>query len=82
MTGDRTAISDGHRCRWHAPGGRCPGPRAFPGERMPPFCIRHLAELEPWVAARATLRSAEAPQWIEWARRKAADMQTIRQMLG
>jgi hypothetical protein len=82
MTGDRTAISDGHRCRWHAPGGRCPGPQAFPGSRdVPPFCVDHLRELEPWVVTRA-IQPASAVAWIDWAARRAQHVQAVDRMLG
>ena len=76
---------DRHRCRWadDSPAGRCATAQAFPGVRdVPPFCVRHLATLEPWITARATLRATEAQQWIEWARWKAEDAQVIGQMFG
>lgn len=61
-------------CRWHEDLlGRCPEPIAFPGVReAPELCVRHLAVLEPWIAARAR-RPADAEAWIRWAARKAAD---------
>jgi hypothetical protein len=73
------------RCRWctDGPGARCPDPQAFPGMRdVPPFCTVHLAALEPWIAARAAHAAALPGQWIEWARRRAAAVQGVRQLLG
>jgi len=65
-------VSDSHRCRWHEdPGGRCGDPVAFPAaEEAPPFCIMHLARLEPWIRSRAS-RPAGADEWISWAKRRA-----------
>jgi hypothetical protein len=68
-------MDDRHRCRWCRDGaaGRCPGPQAFPGSRdVPPFCVDHLRELEPWIAARAK-QPASAAAWIDWATRRAED---------
>lgn len=72
------------RCRWHtdSPHGRCPNPQQFPGvQGAPPFCDLHLGELEPWVRSRAAQPGAEARDWIEWARRKAQDVQSVRRLL-
>ena len=76
---------DRNRCRWCEDGaaGRCLNVQAFPGMGdVPPFCMHHLAALEPWVAARASGRGAEAPQWIAWAKHKADGVQSVRRLLG
>ena len=53
---------------------------------IPPFCMHHLAELEPWVDARAKPNAkpnaTAAEPWIEWARRNAQDAEAVRRMLG
>jgi hypothetical protein len=77
--------SDQHQCRWHVgnPSRRCPAPQAFPDVReVPPFCVAHLGELEPWIATRATLRAAGAQAWIGWAARQAKDADHTARMLG
>jgi len=38
------------RCRWHTDTGQCLG---HPEDTAPPFCPRHLAELQPWINTRA-----------------------------
>ncbi|MGH3277387.1 MAG: hypothetical protein ACRDNZ_24050 [Streptosporangiaceae bacterium] len=74
---------DGARCRWHAADGRCTGAQAFPGgDGVPELCVRHLAGLEAWIAARATRRGAEARDWINWARRQAEEVDSVRRALG
>jgi len=76
-------LSDKHRCRWHAPGGRCADPQAFPAAQdVPPFCVRHLAALEPWIAARSRTHGADAQSWITWARHRAEDVELTLQSLG
>jgi hypothetical protein len=76
-------LNDKHSCRWHEPGGRCADPQAFPGAQdVPPFCVRHLAALEPWISARARMHGGSADSWITWARRQAEDVQLARQALG
>ena len=78
-------MDDRHRCRWcnDAPAGRCPHAQAFPAVAgVPPFCLTHLAVIEPWATARARLSASGAPAWIDWARRNAADAQAARTMLG
>jgi hypothetical protein len=77
MTDDKT------QCRWHNPGRRCPIPQAFPGMAdVPPFCLEHLATLEPWIAARAAQRGADASEWIAWARRQAETAEHTRIQTG
>lgn len=72
-----------YRCRWHGDGGRCPGIQAFPGVReVPELCSAHLTALEPWIATRAALRSAQPQQWVDWMRRKAEDMQEFPWLYG
>src|ERR1022692_3879609 len=72
-----------YRCRWCADDGRCPSPHAFPGKPdVPPFCLRHLAKLEPWIEARAKVNASAAESWIEWARRNAQHADAVRTMLG
>lgn len=76
---------DRHRCRWHTngPSGRCPNPEAFPRvEEVPQLCTIHLAALDPWITARASLHASDAAGWIDWARRRAEETQDIRRMLG
>lgn len=76
---------DRHRCRWFTdgPSGRCPNAQAFPAVRdVPPFCVQHLAELEPWITARAARKGAEADQWIAWARRQAEGAESTHRALG
>ncbi|HEX3957843.1 MAG TPA: hypothetical protein VHZ03_14590 [Trebonia sp.] len=60
-------------CRWQEdPSGRCADPVAFPGaHEVPPFCIRHLGQLEPWVRSRVAAHQADAGAWLRWAARKA-----------
>lgn len=76
-------MDDKHRCRWHEPGGRCPDPQAFPDAKdVPELCLRHLRQIEPWVAARARARGGDADGWIAWARHRAEDVELVRQALG
>jgi hypothetical protein len=79
-------MTTNYQCRWFTDGphGRCPTPQQFPGVRsVPPFCAAHLAELEPWIAARAAQRGAQAADWITWAARQAAAAQELpRALLG
>lgn len=76
MTGDE-------RCRWHEdPNGRCGDPAAFPGDTIaPPFCVRHIARLEPWISTRAASPS-DAAGWIAWARRRAGETDDTLRALG
>jgi hypothetical protein len=62
-------------CRWHEdPNGRCAAPLAFPGtEEVPPFCMHHLSQLEPWIRRRAAARQTDGEAWIRWAARKAEE---------
>jgi hypothetical protein len=71
------------RCRWHEdPGGRCGEPIAFPAaEEAPPFCAWHLLKLEPWIRSRAA-RSADAEDWIRWAKAKADGVEDGLKMVG
>ncbi len=80
MTNDDRA-----QCRWFTdgPSGRCPNPRAFPGvPEIPELCVRHLADLEPWIASRALARRSAADGWIDWARRQAAETEAWRRAIG
>jgi hypothetical protein len=71
------------RCRWHEdPNGRCGDPVAFPtAEEAPPFCVRHLLGLEPWIRTRAARKSG-ADEWIAWAARRAAQTEDDLKALG
>lgn len=85
MTTEPPAASAAPRCGWHDDrrDARCADPQASPGAKdTPPFCARHLSALEPWIASRAAQQASSAPAWIEWAARRAADVQALRQMLG
>jgi superfamily I DNA/RNA helicase len=71
------------RCRWHEdPGGRCGDPAAFPAsDEAPPFCARHLLQLEPWIRSRAA-QGATAEHWIAHMRRRAGEALQLRRALG
>jgi hypothetical protein len=80
----RTSGPGGDRCRWHEdPNGRCADPVAFPADTIaPPFWLRHIGRLEPWIRSRAAARSSDASGWIAWAARRAAETEDDLKALG
>jgi hypothetical protein len=71
------------QCRWFEdPGGRCGDPVTFPASaEAPPFCVRHIALLEPWIRSRSA-QGASADRWIAWAARRARDSEDAMRALG
>jgi hypothetical protein len=72
----------GFRCRWHDDPGRCPEVVAAPGAPgVPELCPRHLAGVVAWARSRAA-QATGAESWIEWAARRAADVEQDLRALG
>lgn len=70
------------RCRWHTDDGRCPDPVAAPGAPgVPELCPRHLLGVEKWAMSRTVAKDSGAA-WVAWARRRAAETDSVLKALG